>query len=113
MIKRFGAWLAGRGKPDLHGFFQSLTAVRPGQGGYTHLDRYRDFREVFGTPVGRKVLHQLVDHCEGSPSLELDAEQTHKTAFRNGRRSVGLWIVHTMNAEPMDKAPKGQSEEKK
>lgn len=97
-------WLRAKfGEPDLAAFFEGLSPVKVGQSGYTELDRYQDFRQVFSTPTGRRVLHQIIDHCEGRPASEHDAEQTHRAAFRNGLRSGGLWIIAKMNAVPLDK----------
>lgn len=110
-LARLGARLCGLGTPDLHAFFVELTPVKVGRGGYTALDQYRDFKTVFGGAAGRRVLHLIVDHCEGAPVSEADAENTHRTAFRAGRRSVGLWLVKTMNAEPLERPEKGQNKE--
>ena len=95
-------------KPDLAAFFQSLSPVKVGRDGYADLDRYRDFRQVFSTPEGRRVLHQIIDYCEGPPRTEQGADQIHRNIFRDGRRDGGLWIVKTMNAVPLEKAQRAE-----
>lgn len=99
-----------RPKGDLQKFFESLSPAKVGFG-YTETDRYRDFREVFSTPQGRRVLHQIIDYCEGLPRSEHDADQIHRNNFRDGRRDAGLWIIRRMNAVPLDKPGKTESEE--
>lgn len=96
------SWFSRRSGRDLQKFFGSLTHVRAGRLGYTKTDRYRDFRAVFATPEGRKVLAQIIDYCEGAPVIEADVSDTHGLAFKAGKRNVGLWMVQTLNAEPLE-----------
>lgn len=88
-------------KSDLQRFFQSLSFVKPGRGGYKKMDRYRDFRQVFNTDSGKRVLAQIIDECEGLPIIEKEVSDTHKMAFRAGKRNVALWITQVLNAEPL------------
>ena len=97
---RFRNWWKGRAA--LAGFYGSLTPVRVGRNDYTKTDRYRDFRAVFTTPEGRKVLSQIIAYSEGLPVSEREVSDTHRTAFRAGQRDTGLWIVRVLNAEPLD-----------
>lgn len=108
--RRLLAWIRGPER-DLQAFFEGLRPVKVGLNGYTKMDRYRDFRNTFSTEAGRRVLHQIIDHCEGAIMRESDAEQTHRTAFRGGKRSAGIWIMLQMDAVPLDQAPQAESEE--
>lgn len=108
--RRLLTWLRGPER-DLQAFFEGLRPVQVGRNGYSKLDRYRDFRTTFSSEAGRRVLHQIVNHCEGEPMRESQAEQTHRTAFRGGLRSAGLWIVQQMDAVPLDQAPHAESED--
>lgn len=87
---------------DIQRFFESLTPAKPGRGSYTKKDRYRDFRQVFNTEPGRRVLAQIIDEAEGIPIVESEVDNTHRVSFRLGKRSLGLWIVRVLNAEPLD-----------
>ena len=98
-MRRFLDWFKPR--TDLQAFFASLSPAKPGRNGYTKADRYRDFRAVFATESGRRVLAQLIDHCEGLPIVEKEVSDTHLTAYRMGQREPGLWIVRVLNAEPL------------
>jgi len=89
-------------KNDLQKFFDSLTSIKPGRNQYTKMDRYRDFRRVFNSDEGKRVLSQIIGESEGLPIIENEVADTHKMAFRAGKRSVGLWIVQVLNAEPLE-----------
>lgn len=91
-----------RKERDLQRFFESLVPSKPGRQGYTKKDRYRDFRQVFSTEQGKRVLSQIINEAEGVPIVESEASDTHKVAFRLGKRSLGLWIVRVLNAEPLN-----------
>lgn len=86
-------------KNSLKAFFASLPVI---SGSYTKKDRYRDFMAVFGTEAGGRVLQQIIKEAEGLPIIEEDAESHAKLAYRAGRRSLGLWIVKTLNTEPFE-----------
>lgn len=87
---------------DIQRFFESLSPSKPGRQGYTKKDRYRDFKRVFATDEGRRVLSQIIDEAEGVPIVENEVSDTHRVSYRLGRRSLGLWIVRVLNAEPLD-----------
>lgn len=89
---------------DLQKFFDSLTFITPGRNGYRKADRYRDFRQVFNSDAGKRVLAQIIDNAEGLPILEHEVSDTHKMAYRAGQRSVALWIVKTLKAEPLEES---------
>lgn len=85
---------------DIKAFFESLSMVKTGRNGYSKMDRYRDFRKVFGTEEGRRVLAQIVDHSD-IPIVESEVSDTHKMAFRAGQRNLSMWIIKVLNAEPL------------
>lgn len=91
-----------RRKTDLQRFFDGLGTYRAGHRGYTKKDRYRDFRQVFSSEAGKRVLSQIIAESEGLPVVESEASDTHRISFRLGKRSLGLWIVRVLNAEPLD-----------
>ena len=104
MLKRITLWLMRciRCNSDLQSFYQSLTPVKPGINGYSKMDRYRDFRSVFGSEAGKRVLAQLVERAEGKPILETEVTETQVMAYRAGQRSIGLWVVQVLQAEPLE-----------
>jgi len=71
---------------------QTLPPLKSYWGNYTTLDRYRDFRTVFGTPEGRRVLKQLIDFCEGSDPRPDDPPQK-LAAYVAGKRIIDLVLV--------------------
>lgn len=77
---------------DIADFIEALRPVRVGRGGYTRLDRYRDFRAVFSSEQGKRVLSQIIDFSEGGLLSEMDAESHARLAFRAGMRRVGAII---------------------
>lgn len=87
---------------DLQAFYESLSPSRVGLLGYTKKDRFRDFRKVFSTPEGRRVLAQIIAEAEGKPIVEADTEKPNVLAFRAGSRFLGHWIVKQLNAEPLE-----------
>jgi hypothetical protein len=77
---------------------------------YTAADRHRDFRAVFTTgDSGRRVLAHILARCrlwEGSYA----GADTHHTAFREGQRSVAIWLMELIEAEPEDAPPRTETE---
>lgn len=54
-----------------------------------------DLREVMGTPAGRRVVWRLLERCRlFSTSFTGNSE----TFFREGERSVGLWLLQELEA---------------
>jgi hypothetical protein len=74
------------------------ASEQPGSG-YTRVDRYRDFHAVFASDAGKRVLRQIVDHCEGRVLPQDDANLQQLAAYV-ARRKVGLWIVATASVPP-------------
>lgn len=108
MIGRLRAALIGRGAADPEAFFESLMRARLGEG-YGPVERYRDFRQVFASPAGRRVLWQILEwaHLFRPVAVRGDSNETYR---RDGERNVGLRILATLNAEPLDRAEQAQSQ---
>lgn len=86
-------------RDSLKKFFESLPVISRS---YSKKDRFRDFKAVFGSEAGGRVLQSILAETEGLPIIEEDAESHAKLAYRAGKRSVGLWIVKTLNKEPFE-----------
>jgi len=56
----------------------------------------RDLREVLKTPHGRRTFWWLVDEVSGVFNTSFAGEQTHQTAFHEGKRAVGAELVETL-----------------
>lgn len=74
---------------DIAAFFEALRPVRVGRDGYTRMDRYRDFHGLFTSDVGRRVLAQIVDYCEGPALRDSDLDSHAQLAARAKAREVG------------------------
>ena len=73
-------------------FFEALRPIAvSGDGPYQPMDRYRDFATVFSSDAGRRVLSQIVAHCED----KVPREDAPDEACRGYvvRRRVGLWLA--------------------
>lgn len=81
---------------DLQKFFEALPTAFVGRG-YSREDRYRDFRAVFNTDAGRRVLAQIVREAEGLPVSRRDAADHAGLAYGAGKRWMGQWIVKAIN----------------
>lgn len=73
-------------------FIEALRPVKVGRGGYTRLDRYRDFKATFSTEPGKRVLAQIIDLCEGPVPSEHDIDNHAKLAGRAMMRRVGALV---------------------
>lgn len=88
---------------------EALRPVRVGRNNYTRLDRYRDFNRVFGTPEGKRVLAQIVDHCEGGAVSESDYGNHALLVGRVASRRVGQMILAWASVPPPeDNQPKSK-----
>lgn len=52
-----------------------------------------DLRTMLGTPEGRRVLWALIQHRAGAFRDCFCKEDTHRTAYLEGRRSIALELV--------------------
>lgn len=103
---RWLAWLRRHREPDIDKFFASLTPVQLGAS-YTRMDRYRDFRRVFGTEDGKRVLWQIFEWTHMFRPIAV--KDPHDTYRRDGERNIGLKILAMMNAEPLGE-PEAEAE---
>lgn len=88
---------------------ESVDAFIDGMGAFLArdrqpMDRYRDFRAVFGTDAGQRVLQDIMGFgnmfrgsCMG--------EQSHVTYKYEGRRELALMILTTYTREPAAQKP--------
>lgn len=87
-------------------FFAALSGAPAGYGpGYDgRLDRYRDFRTLFlGSPQGLRVLHELLRQCGvNRNSVRPGPIDPHRVAFNEGARNIGLFLIGTINLEPVE-----------
>lgn len=89
----------------------SLTAA----GGYTDMDRYRDFRLVFqGSEEGKRVFRELLawghmfrTSMTGAPVDPL------RLAFREGERNIALRLLNAISTEPKAKPDRANSQPSK
>lgn len=61
------------------------------------LQEVEDLREVMSTPAGRRFVHRVLGLC-GTFRLSFAGEQTHATAFNEGKRSVGNQLFAEVEA---------------
>ncbi len=87
---------------DLERFFSRLARDQLGPG-YGAAERRRDFRSVFATPAGRRVLWSLLDWCGLFRPVAVKGDP-YETYHRDGRRDIGLRIIRTLEAT----APQGE-----
>jgi len=103
---------SGDGAGDLEGFFGRLARDQLGPG-YGAAERRRDFRSVFATPAGRRVLWSLLDWCGLFRPVAVKGDP-YETYHRDGRRDIGLRIVRTLEATapPGEETPPDGPEER-
>ena len=67
------------------------VAKRKNKAGLVRQRETEDLRKVLATKEGRATLWRVLEEC--SPFLlSFAGENTHTTAFHEGRRSVGNWL---------------------
>lgn len=107
-------WFARRNRrpeSDLDGFFRSLSAQQLGPA-YGPLDRHRDFKRVFSSAEGRRVLWTILDWCGLYRPVAVKGDP-HETYHRDGRRDIALRIIRAMNAEPLDRPVAAEAQQTK
>lgn len=81
-----------------------VEALRPvkvtAEGGYTPLDRYRDFNAFFSTDGGKRVLAQIADLCD-KPVRAHEAGDHAKLVWSAARREVGMQILAWATVVPI------------
>lgn len=80
-----------------------MLASLPSQEGYTPMDRYRDFRKVFGTAEGKKVLREILSwgRLFRSPILGTPIDP-YRMSIAFGERNIALKLLATINEEPTE-----------
>lgn len=58
-----------------------------------------DFKAVTAAPAGRRFIRRVLAEC-GVHQVSFAGEESHRTAFREGRRSVGLWLQSLFEEQP-------------
>lgn len=96
--KRAGAGRKPRPEPidDIARVVDAIQAISIDRSTYTALDRYREFRLVFGSDAGKRVLSQIVSMCEGPVLREHEVSDLGKMAYRQGMRYVSHMIFAWM-----------------
>ena len=100
-----------RRRRDPDAFFRDLAAAQLGAG-YGAAERRRDFRSVFATPAGRRVLWTLFDWCGLYRPVAVKGDP-YETYHRDGRRDIGLRILKALDTEPLERPDSAQSESEK
>lgn len=87
-------------------------AALPSQDGYSPIERYRDFRKVFGTDEGKRVLREILSwgRMFRAPILGKPIDP-YAMAVAFGERNMALKLMATIYTEPVDK-PATQSRKK-
>lgn len=90
-------------EPDTRGFLETLATAPDSD--YDPYTRYRDFRAVFSTEQGNRVLHEILKQGGINKELLPMAGPVDPLIFakREGRRSMALTIIGIMNNEPRDR----------
>ena len=87
-------------------------ASLPSPEGYSPVERYRDFRKVFGTDEGKRVLREILSwgRMFRSPVLGKPIDP-YAMAVAFGERNMALKLMATVHTGPVDK-PAKQSRKK-
>lgn len=99
---------------DFDAFFTTVLEDQTGREQYPDGDRYRDFKQVFGSEQGQRVLLEILSwgHVTRLPLPMAGPIDPIRFAINEGQRRVVLRILHTMNFEPkQNKAVKTNSRE--
>ena len=87
-----------------------LLTTLPHAEGYSAQDRYRDFRIVFNTVEGQRVLRELLSWGRlFRPSAVGLPVDPYLMAIREGERNFALRILMTFNQEPSEKPARARS----
>jgi hypothetical protein len=81
---------------DIARVVEAIQAISIDKSSYGPLDRYREFRQVFGTDAGKRVLSQIIAMCEGPVLREHEVHDHAKIAYRQGMRFVSAQIFAWM-----------------
>lgn len=71
---------------------------------YTAKERYHDFRRVFGTPEGQRVMREVLSWCHMfKPSVFGNPIDPHLVVLKEGERNIGLRLLSTYHNEPPER----------
>jgi hypothetical protein len=87
-----------------------MLASLPMQEGNTPMDRYRDFKKVFGTDEGKRVMLEILSwgRMFRSPVLGKPIDP-YAMAVAFGERNIALKLLATVHTEPKDKPTRQKS----
>ena len=90
-----------------------LLATLPSREGYSPMDRYRDFRKVFGTDEGKRALNEIISwgRILHAPILGRPVDP-YAMAITFGERNMALKLMAAVYTEPVDK-PQRATQRKK
>ena len=79
-------------------------AALPSQEGYSPVERYRDFRKVFSTDEGKRVLREILSwgRLFRAPILGKPIDP-YAMAVAFGERNLALKLMATVYTQPTDK----------
>jgi hypothetical protein len=67
---------------------------------YSYLQRYQDFRHVFLSAEGRRVLAEIVRLAEMRKPSAFPRYETNETFYRDGAKGIVFKIFDVLNTEP-------------
>lgn len=81
-----------------------LLATIPSKDGYPPMERYRDFRKLFGTDEGKRVLGEILSwgRILSTPVLGRPIDP-YAMAIAFGERNMALKIMAAVHVEPAEK----------
>ena len=87
-------WPAAEDLAALRQLYERMpTVVATQDGAYTYTDEARDFRSVFGTEAGLRVLSRIAAICDPVAVGPQDADKPGRLAFLAGMR----FVMHEIN----------------
>lgn len=85
--------------------FESLASLPSSN--YTPKERYHDFRKVFGTPEGQRVMREVLSWCHMfKPSVIGNPIDPYAVTMKEGERNIGLRLLSTFHNEPPERPEK-------
>lgn len=97
--------------PEETALLLRMATSIPAPGQYTDMDRFRDFKKVFMTDDGQRVLRELLawGHLF-KPSFDKDP---YVMAFREGERNMSLKLLIAITKEPKERPAQANSKQAK
>ena len=76
-------------------------------GSYLPKERYHDFRKVFGTAEGQRVMREVLSWCHLlKPSVYGAPIDANLVMLREGERNIGLKLLSIYHNEPPERPEK-------